>query len=99
MDAELFLVVLAETSIVLTMWYWMSKTMVGGLLSILALFGTGSYWLLMETSFPQIAWVWYAMTLVNLYDFIMRIAYTFGNEIADRYGYRWDFLRRRDEDY
>jgi hypothetical protein len=98
MDAELFLVVLAETSIVLVIWYWMTHTMVGGLSSCLVLFATGSYWLLMDTSFPQISWLWYSLFLVNLYDFVMRTALTFGNEIADRYGYRYDFLRRSDDE-
>jgi len=99
MDTELFLVVLAETSIVLTIFYWMSGKMVVGLFSILCLFGTGSYWLLMETSFPQIAWVWYVIALTNIYSFIIKAVYTFGNEIADRYGYRWDFLRRDNDDF
>jgi len=97
MDTDVLFLVLAGTGIIITVSYWYRKTMLTGLLSMLTMFATGSYWLVLGTSLPQLAWVWYVIALVQIYDFNIKVAYHFGNEIADQWGYRWDFLRRDPE--
>lgn len=96
-DSFIAFSVLATVGLLVSIFYWMRHTLLPGILSVLIMYGAGSYWLILNTSAPVLAWVWYAMALVNFFDFVIRVAYTFGNLIADRFGYQWDFLRT-DED-
>ena len=98
MDTDVLFLVMASTALIFTVYYWMNRSLVGGLLSILSMFATGSYWLILGTTLPILAWVWYIVAISSLYDFIYRSALTFGNQIADKWGYRWDFLRRAEDE-
>jgi hypothetical protein len=97
-DSSLTFGILALVGILVSVFYWMRHTLVPGLLSVLIMYGAGSYWLVMGTSLPVLAWVWYAIALGNLIDFVYRVAYTFGNAIADRWGYSFDSLRTDEDD-
>lgn len=98
MDTGVLFIALGLTGLVISLYYWAVKSVVAGLLSILVMLGTGAYWLVLETTLPILSYVWITIGLVNLFDFIYRVLLLFGDQIADRYGYSWDFLRDNKDD-
>lgn len=98
MDSFTAFAILASSGILVSIFYWVRKTLVPGILSILILLGASVYWLILDTSLPVLAWVWAGIALANMADFTIRVAYTFGDRIADSLGYQFDFLRDKGED-
>ena len=98
-DSSLAFGIIALSGILVSVLYWIRKTLLTGIVSILLMFGAGFYWLVLQTSLPELAWLWIGIALANVLDFMIRTAYTMGDQLADRFGDRFDFLRsRRQED-
>ncbi len=98
MDTEVLFLVLGFSGLAISIVYWMRRSLVPGIVAVLVNLGAGLYWIQIRTTLPQLAWIWIGMGLACLFDFFIRIAFQMGDQIADTLGYRWDFLRKNDEE-
>jgi hypothetical protein len=93
MDSSNLLAIIVSMGLVFTVLYAVRRSLVTGLLSVLADFSAAAYWLILDTSLPQIAWVFAAAALVVLIDFMIQATRSYGRVIADSMGPNFDWLR------
>jgi hypothetical protein len=97
-DSSNILAILASIGLVFIILYMTRKSLITGLLSVLANFAAFAYWLILDTSLPQLAWVFAAVALVVLFDWIIYATRSYGKVVADSLGPRWDWMRFKEDE-